>query len=141
MNTSYEDIFKIFLGKISDFNLSRMSDYELYDYCYEIMRSAITKIDSIKNNFEDMDDELMTFNSELSALEIEILTTQMVVEWIDKQINTTQLLRMFVGTKEESMSSQANHITQLINLKDKQRSIVSNLIRDYNYKKWIKEAN
>lgn len=141
MNTSYEDIFKIFLGKISDFNLFKMPDCELYDYCHEIMRSAITKIDSINNNFEDMNDELMEFNSELSYLEIEILATQMVVEWIDKQINTTQLLRMFVGTKEESMASQANHLSQLINLKDKQRSIVSNLIRDYNYKKWIKEAN
>ena len=118
-----------------------MPDCELYDYCHEIMRSAITKIDSINNNFEDMNDELMEFNSELSYLEIEILATQMVVEWIDKQINTTQLLRMFVGTKEESMASQANHLSQLINLKDKQRSIVSNLIRDYNYKKWIKEAN
>ena len=64
----------------------------------------------------------------------------MVIEWVDRKLNTTQLLHMYVGTKDESMASQANHMKTLIELKEKQRSIISTIMRDAKYRKWVEEG-
>lgn len=80
------------------------------------------------------------FSDDLTDLEIEIIASQMVVEWLNNEINNTQLTRMFVGTKDESMASQANHIEKLTTLKEKRRADVSMLIRDYAYREWVKEV-
>lgn len=141
MNTSYEKIYKIFLNKITDYDLGLLSDNELLLFCDSVFLSAITKIKSFDmNNLTDRDDDLRIFNSELTDVECEVIASQMVVEWVDRKINTTQLIHMFVGTKDESMASQANHIKLLLELKEKQRSIVSIMMRDAKYKVWIEEG-
>ena len=141
MNTSYEKIYKIFLNKITDYDLGLLSDNELLLFCDSVFLSAITKIKSFDmNNLTDRDDDLRIFNSELTDVECEVIASQMVVEWVDRKINTTQLIHMFVGTKDESMASQSNHIKLLLELKEKQRSIVSIMMRDAKYKAWIEEG-
>ncbi len=139
MSTSCEKIYNIFLSKITDFDLPLMDDDELKNYCNEILMSALSKIRSFDHDLTDRNNETGDFNEDLSDLECEVLSSQMVVEWIDRKINTTQLLNMFVGTKDESMASQANHLNSLLTLKDRQRSIVTKLIRDYGYNAWIEE--
>lgn len=141
MNTSYEKIYGIFLSKITDYDLASLSDDELEEYCYNIFVSAMTKIHSFdQNDLSDRDDIKERFNSELTDVEIEIITSQMVIEWVDRKLNTTQLLHMYVGTKDESMASQANHMKTLIELKEKQRSIISSMMRDAKYRKWVEEG-
>lgn len=141
MNTSYEKIYGIFLSKITDYDLASLSDDELEEYCYNIFVSAMTKIHSFdQNDLSDRDDVKERFNSELTDVEIEIITSQMVIEWVDRKLNTTQLLHMYVGTKDESMASQANHMKTLIELKEKQRSIISSMMRDAKYRKWVEEG-
>lgn len=141
MNTSYEKIYGIFLSKITDYDLASLSDDELEEYCYNIFVSAMTKIYSFdQNDLSDRDDIKERFNSELTDVEIEIITSQMVIEWVDRKLNTTQLLHMYVGTKDESMASQANHMKTLIELKEKQRSIISSMMRDAKYRKWVEEG-
>lgn len=139
MNTSYEKIYNIFLNKITDFDLPVMSDEELTDYCRDILFSALVKLKSFDHNLSDRNDDLGVFNEVLSDLECEVIACQMVVEWVDKKINTTQLLHMFVGTKDESMASQANHIKTLMDLKDKHRATVTGLMRDFKYQAWVEE--
>lgn len=141
MNTSYEKIYGIFLNKITDYDLALLSNEELAEYCYNIFISAMTKIHSFdQNDLSDKDDSNKEFNSELTDVEIEIISSQMVIEWVDRKLNTTQLLHMYVGTKDESMASQANHMKTLIELKEKQRSIISTIMRDAKYRKWVEEG-
>ena len=139
MSTSYESIYNAFLGKIIDFDLPLMEDDELDGYCRELLGSALVKLKSFDHDLADRDEDTKVFNEDLSDLEKEVLSCQMVVEWVDRKINTTQLLHMYVGTKDESMASQANHIKALMELKDKQRSIVTTLMRDFKYQQWIEE--
>ena len=96
-------------------------------------------IDQIISEDEISQEEV--FTEDLSNVEIEIISCQMVVEWINEKLNNTQLINMFVGTKDESMSSQANHIKELINLKEKQRAVVSVMLRDEAYRKWVEESD
>lgn len=139
MGTSYWKIYNIFLSKIVDFDLPQMSDDELLSYCDGVFLSALVKVKNFDNDLTLRNDAARTFDVELSDIECEVIACQMVVEWVDHKINTTQNIHMFVGTKDESMASQANHMRALLELKASHRAIVSALIRDYKYKVWIEE--
>ena len=138
MNTSFEEIYTIFLSKISDFEIASLEDDEIAEYCERFLVSALSNIHNLTNDLTDRDD--FEFSSELTDVEKEIITCQMVVEWIDSKLNTSSLLTLFVGTKDENMASQANFINALSELKDKQRSTVNALMRNYQYRKFVEEG-
>lgn len=138
MNTSFEEIYTIFLNKISDFEIASLEDDEIAEYCERFLVSALSKIHNLTNDLTDRDD--FEFSSELTDIEKEIITCQMVVEWIDSKLNTSSLLTLFVGTKDENMASQANFINALSELKDKQRSTVNTLMRNYQFRKFVEEG-
>ena len=140
MGTSYSIIYNIFLSKITDYDKAEMSDQELLDFCDGIFVSAMTKIKHFENDLSLRNDVERKFEVELTSLECEVIASQMVVEWVDRKLNTTQLLHMFAGTKDENMASQANQIRAMMELKDNQRSIISALMRDAKYRAWIEEA-
>lgn len=139
MGTSYLKIFNIFLSKIIDFDLPKMSDDQLMSYCFGLFISAMTKIKSFDHDLSLKDDVIYRFDEELTDIECEVIASQMVVEWVERKTNTVQNIHMFVGTKDESMASQANHIRALIELRDKHRATISALIRDHKYRAWIEE--
>ena len=139
MGTSYWKIYNIFLSKITDFDLPHMNDDELLAYCNGLLSSALIKTRKIGHDLNDRDDVICSFNIELTDTECEIIACQMVVEWVERKTNTTQIIHMFTGTKDENMASQANHMKSLMELKDKAKSTVTELIRDEKYRAWIEE--
>lgn len=136
MATSYDEVYTIFLNKITDFDLPTMTDDELSDYCYDVFKSALTKLYASNIRYENIDDEEMEFIEDLTSVEVEILANQMTVEWIDRKLKTAQLLNMYVGTKDDNMNSQANHIKQLISLKNDTRADISSLMNFNEWSKW-----
>lgn len=136
MATSYDEVYTIFLNKITDFDLPAMTNAELWDYCTDIFKSALTKLYSTNIKYENIDDRYEEFIDDLTNVEIEILANQMTVEWIDRKLKTAQLLNMYVGTKDDNMNSQANHIKQLISLKNDVRADISSLMNFNEWSNW-----
>jgi len=140
MGTSYDKIYRIFSNKIVDYEPLLMSDDELRSYCHSFLASAMVKIKNFDHDLSDRDDVIASFGVDLSDKECEVIACQMVVEWVERKTNTVQNIHMFVGTKDESMASQANHIRALLELRDKQTALISVIIRDHKYRAWIEEA-
>lgn len=138
MSTSYETIYDLFLRKISDFDLATLEDDELETYCGSILTSALTRVRTMSHDLSNRDD--FEFADDLDDIEKEVIACQMVVEWADGQLNNTQLTHMFVGTKDESMASQANHMNTLMALVHQNRARVSTLMRDYKWTNWVKQG-
>ena len=139
MGTSYEKIYNVFLNKIIDFDLPQMEDEELLQYCDSIFFSAMPKIKSFDtSDLTDRDDAERFFTEVLTDTECEVISCQMVVEWIDRKVNNVQLLHMFAGTKDENMASQANQMKAMLELKKDQRNTVTTLMRDVGYRTWVK---
>ena len=133
MNTSFLDIYKVFLEKISDFAILKLEDDEIQNFCRSLLLAALPKINPLENdltyNFEDD-----TFNASLLPVEIEIIAIQMVAEWIEPQLNSTLLTKQFIGTKDESFFAQANHIDKLKVMLEYQEARSRKLRRDYMYR-------
>lgn len=139
--TSYEKIYDRFLQKITDYKMLDLSDTEIRQECVKWLSSAIAKFRRCKNDLSQRDDELETFTVELLDIEIEILATLMVSEWLSPQLNSVLYTSQFFGGKEEKFFAQANQLDKLMTLKGNNDVEAKKLMRDYGYqnKLWNRE--
>jgi hypothetical protein len=76
---------------------------------------------------------MQQFNVDLSLHEIEILANFMKLEWIKRKINSVSLLQQMVGDKDFRLTSQANHLKVLIDLKSETEKEINSLVTKYSY--------
>ena len=113
--TSYEVIYGRFLNSITDFNLAELDDHTLNEMLKDWLHTAIVKTRTSTKIISNDEDEV--FNSELSDLDVELLSMGMKLAWLDQTLNSTDNVLMFIGGKEEKFFSQANHIAELRTLR------------------------
>jgi len=133
LGTPYQIIYKRFLDQLTDFDLPRMSDSELAAYCLSFMKSAIVHIRPLESDLEARNDLVMEFEENLLEIEIQIIVCHMVAEWVGQKLYNTQLVTMFLGTKDEKFNSQANMIAALESLRDRKLAEARTLRRDWKY--------
>jgi hypothetical protein len=132
MATPYEKLFDSFLSKIED-NFYTNLQVDVEADMTKLLNSAIVQFDFPKVDIFDKDDDLLTFNVDLSLHEIEILSNLMKLEWIKRQINSVSLLRQALGDKDFRLTSQANHLKVLLDLKTATEKEINSLITRYSY--------
>lgn len=116
MGTYFEDIFTVFLSKITTFEeYTSLTEEELNIELKMLLKTAISKFISKKNLVADYDMEC--FNRELEDLEVEILACGMVVSWLTPKINNIELLKQSLSSKDFTFYSQANHLKEIRDLK------------------------
>lgn len=103
--TSYKSIFERFCFKIKDYVLLELNDSDVFAACVVWMNAAIPKIRRMTNDLSDRDDEIMSFNSELTEIEQEVIANMMIAEWLEPQINSQNYTNQFYGGKEEKLKA------------------------------------
>jgi hypothetical protein len=132
MTTPFEKVFNSFLSKIDD-NLYTNLDFDIESDLTKLLNSAIVQFDFPKVDIFDKDDDLQQFNVDLSLHEIEILANLMKLEWIKRQMNSVSLLKQMIGDKDFRLTSQANHLKVLIDLKMETEKEINSLVTKYSY--------
>ena len=133
MATPYETIYNRALSKIEDPTLAMLPEEDLENMLHGYLMSAIAKHRKCEHDLSDRDEELKQFNSDLSDLEIEILSILMVREWISQRLHSvTTVMQTFSG-KETNFYSQSSHIKELREMDDRLRLEAQQLSRDYSY--------
>ena len=133
MATPYETIYNRALSKLEDPTLVMLPEEDLEDMLHGWMLSAIAKHRKCEHDLSDRDEELKQFNSDLSDLELEIISLLMCREWVSQQLNSVTLTLQVFSGKETNYFSQAAHLKELIALDDKWRLEAQQLSRDYTY--------
>lgn len=72
-----------------------------------------------------------TFNTKLTEEEINIISLNMVIEWLGQQLDTTENTRMKYSGSDFKFTSQANHMAKLKVLIDAQKQDSVHLQRIY----------
>ena len=137
--TSYTEIFELFLNKISDIKMLSLSDEDITNLLTSYMFAAIASMKECKTDLTDVDPVNKCFNNDLLGIEKEIISSGMVVQWLEPQLNSTLLTHQFFGGKEEKFYAQANQLEKLQSLYDSTRIYVRKLSRDYTYQSYLKE--
>lgn len=119
MATPYEKVYGRFLNSITDFNLVELDDHTLNEMLKDWLCKSIVRTRTSSDLSRD--DELESFNGDLSDLDIELLALGMKLAWLDQTLGSTELTLQFIGGKEEKYFSQANHIAELRALREDTR--------------------
>lgn len=133
MATSYEEMYNRCLSRIEDPTLAMLPEEDLENILHGYLMSAIAKHRKCEHDLSDRDEELKQFNSDLSDLELEIISLLMCREWVSQQINSVTLTLQVFSGKETNYFSQSAHLKELIALDDKWRLEAQQLSRDYTY--------
>ena len=131
--TQYSTLYEKCLSKLEDPTLAMLPEEDLEEMLHGYLMSAIAKHRKCEHDLSDRDEELKQFNSDLSDLEIEILSILMVREWISQRLNSVTNVMQVFGGKEEKWFSQASHIKELREMNDRLRLEAQQLSRDYSY--------
>lgn len=132
MSTPFGKVFDSFLSKIED-DLYANDQFDAETDMTKLLNAAIIQFQFPKVDIFDKDDSLKQFNVDLSIYEIEILSNLMTLEWVKRQIKSVKLVQQMIGDKDFRLTSQANHLKVLIDLKSEAENEVNSLITKYSY--------
>lgn len=173
--TSFQEIYNVFLGKITDdmyaqddpagwtkedteadlqnILLDAIPGFEfprfpLYDYG-PVPAVKIADLDdsqsiseenypgAIINLDNETQEQVMQFNSHLTPEEINILALLMYNTWLQRQIASIEQTRMKYSGSDFKMTSQANHLAKLMDLKKEAERQAHHMQRLYKRRKII----
>lgn len=128
MTTLFIEVYDYFLSQIDDPNFIEMDDDDALKYRY-----LLNSIPHFRNCPKLKDRNENEFFEDLTDMEIMILGGLMVAEYYNPQINTLNLLKQSVSSKDFSMTSQANHLKTLQDLKSSKKQEINSLMVLYSY--------
>lgn len=139
--TPFSIVYDSFLSKITDEMYMELTELETFRMLQEMLMTAIHKFEFPRldlNNYEvesfidqgtyqgvDSDNIEVPvfiydegfFNNVLTAEEINILSTYMIVEWLGQQLASIENTRMKYSGTDFKFTSQANHMQKLLTIK------------------------
>lgn len=139
----YDEIFGNFLGNITDYDFANFTMSESFSIMAEYLHNALAE-SYVRRLFStitiDDDAQIISFEMKHTVGEeedkdfvINALSKWMVYEWLHKDVKSKNITSLFLGTKEQSMYSQANHLAQLRGLMDDSYKEARFYIQDRGY--------
>lgn len=139
--TLFSLIYDSFLSKITDDMFLELTELDTFRMLEQLLLSAIEDFQFPRKNLQDYElfgildqrtyngvesnhEEVLAiiysngyFNSILTNEEINIISEYMIVEWLGQQLASIENTRMKYSGSDFKMTSQANHMQKLLQLK------------------------
>lgn len=133
--TSFEEIYDRFLGKITDDMYMEWTKEDTLKDLKNILMDAIPGFEFPRFPLYDFDEDLEEFGSHLTSEEINIFALLMLNTWLQRQIASIEHTRMKYSGSDFKMTSQANHLAKLIELKKETERQTHHMQRLYKRRK------
>ena len=118
MSTPYEKVYENLLPKFRSYEIPMMTSDEVREYLHDYLIPATTKFHVCRKDLSDRNDILQRFNTDLSDIEIEILSNYTLLEYIDSTyIREPSLLKVTLSSKDFNAFSSANMLDKLMNMR------------------------
>ena len=124
MGTPFTLVYNRFLGKITDDMYMELTPEDTVRDLRNLLIDAIPGFEFPRQNLLDYTivetenalEETSSFAVELSSEEINILAILMMISWMQRQITSIENTRMKYSSSDFKFTSQANHLSKLLNL-------------------------
>lgn len=144
MTSAYQNIYSRFLIKVRDYEFAGLPEPNANEQMLDWLRSALSQpyifriFDSFSADDEiaEMEYTLTDTTNEYSDINFveELLSYQMISEWLEPKVKTTTLLnQMITNSKEQKFYAQANQLSQLRELLADAENKVRSMLRDRGY--------
>ncbi len=140
----YDTIYSSFLGEITDYSFVNRSEVESKEVMQEMLHKSVAT-PYVKHIFakSSLDDSSNVFNYELRHSSDDeqsdndfvclLLGMWMSFQWTKDKVKSIENTAQFFGTKEQKFYSQANHLDELLKLKDDTYTEARKLISEHGY--------
>lgn len=135
--TSFEEIYDRFFGKITDDMYMEWTKEDTLKDLKNLLMDAIPAFEFPRFPLYDFDSEAETFGTHLTSEEINILALLMYNAWLQRQVASIEQTRMKYSGTDFKMTSQANHLAKLIELKKEAERQAHHMQRLYKRRKLI----
>lgn len=144
--TSFSEIYNRFLGKITDDmyysadsdGLGAWTKEDTIADLKNILLDAIPGFEFPRFPLYDFDPDAEEFSCTLTSEEINIFALLMYNVWLQRQVASIENTRMKYSGSDFKMTSQANHLAKLIELKKEAERQAHHMQRLYKRRKDIK---
>lgn len=153
-NTSFNSIYDSFFARVTSDMYMELLEVDTFNMLQDLLINSIPRFEFPRFdifNYEEGYQEIGTycgvesggkevpavlwiggtFNLQLTQEEINILSLNMVIEWLIQQLTTTENTRMKFSGSDFKFTSQANHMAKLKNLIDASKQDSFHLQRLY----------
>lgn len=142
-HTYFREIYDCFFNKITDDMYVEWTKQDTLRDCQSILINALPKFEFprfklfsyVKEEVSDLGEDNSYFEDKLTLEEINILAILMMIEWLGRQINSIENTRQKYYSADFKMSSQANHLSKLMNLQEENKATNTHLQRMYKRRK------
>lgn len=151
MTLQYEDIFSIFLSKITDYSFLEYDENFIRGQMVSWLHSSSSspRLRAKFSVFTLNDEEtVLNFSLKNSVSEqsdcdfvTDVLSRAMVIAWLEPEVKNVLLTKQLLTGSEEKFYAQANHLSQLEQMLATAKTEFKNILRDYGYlnNSYIKE--
>lgn len=139
--TPFSIVYDSFLSKVTDDMYMELTELETFRIMQELLISALPKFEFPRKNISDYELESLEdvstykgiesnnkeviayilgeghFNVSLSAEEVNVISTYMIVEWLGQQLASVENTRMKYSGSDFKFTSQANHMQKILAIK------------------------
>ena len=135
-NTSFNSIYDSFFGRVTSDMYMELSEVDTFNMLQDLLINSIPRFEFPRFDLFDYEEGYQdvstycgvesngievpatlwvggTFNMHLTQEEINILSLNMVIEWLGQQLTTTENTRMKFSGSDFKFTSQANHMAKL----------------------------
>lgn len=135
--TPFEDIYNRFFGKITDDMYMEWTEEDTKKDLKNILIDAIPGFEFPRFPLYDFDIDAETFRCHLTSEEINIFALLMYNTWLQRQVASVEQTRMKYSGSDFKMTSQANHLAKLMELKKEAERQSHHMQRLYKRRKII----
>lgn len=135
--TPFENIYDRFFGKITDDMYMEWTEEDTKKDLKNILIDAIPGFEFPRFPLYDFDIDAETFNCHLTSEEINIFALLMYNTWLQRQVASVEQTRMKYSGSDFKMTSQANHLAKLMELKKEAERQSHHMQRLYKRRKII----
>lgn len=135
--TPFEDIYDRFFGKITDDMYMEWTEEDTKKDLKNILIDAIPGFEFPRFPLYDFNIDTETFNCHLTSEEINIFALLMYNTWLQRQVASVEQTRMKYSGSDFKMTSQANHLAKLMELKKEAERQSHHMQRLYKRRKII----
>lgn len=143
MTSNYEEVYSRFLTRITDYKFLELKEDIVYSMMNNWMRATLAK-PYVRRLFSSLslDDEIMKFDYKLKnpvddwsdeEFVYEIISNGMVIEWLEPQVKSVLNISQMFGGKEQKFYSQSNHLSELKDMLETEKTNLRKMIRDRGY--------
>ena len=115
--TPFKTIEDFFFGKVTDDMYMEMTEEDTRKDILNIFRDSIARFEFPRFDLYDFDEETCDYNCDLTIEEINIIALCMLMNWIQRQITSIENTRQKFSGSDFKLTSQANHLAKLLDLK------------------------